>query len=128
MPRLPFGEYLAFLRLADVLLDTVHFCAGTTTYHALALGVPLVTLPGAYSRGRGTEAAYRRIGVSDCVASDPNDYVRRAVAIANDRSLREAIGAAFRERIGMLFSNAAGAQEIEAFFIDAARRAEAGPP
>jgi len=128
LPRLPYGDYLSFLRLADVLLDTVHFCAGTTTYHALGLGVPLVTLPGAFSRGRGTEAVYRRIGVFDCIATDPVDYVRRAVAIANDRSLREAISQAFRERIGVLFSNAGGAQEIEAFFVDAARRAEAGPP
>ncbi|HUE16060.1 MAG TPA: tetratricopeptide repeat protein [Planctomycetaceae bacterium] len=127
LPRLSYDEYLAFLRLADVLLDTVHFGAGTTTYHALALGVPLVTLPGAYSRGRGTDAAYRRLGVSQCVAADPNDYVRRALAIANDRSLRDAIGAAFRERVGMLFANVAGAREIEAFFVDAARRAEAGP-
>jgi protein O-GlcNAc transferase len=127
LPRLSYDEYLAFLQLADVLLDTVHFGAGTTTYHALALGVPLVTLPGAYSRGRGTDAVYRRLGVSECVAADPNDYVRRALAIANDRSLRDAIGAAFRERVSMLFANVAGAQEIEAFFVDAARRAEAGP-
>jgi protein O-GlcNAc transferase len=126
VPRLPFDEYLAFLRLSDVLLDTVHFGAGTTTYHALALGVPLVTLPGAFARGRGTYAVYRRIGFFDCVAADPEDYVRRAVAIANDRSLRNAIGAAFRERRGVLFSNAEAAAEIEAFFVDAVRRAEAG--
>lgn len=128
LPRLPYSEYLSFLQLADVLLDTVHFGAGTTTYHALALGVPLVTLPGAYSRGRGTDAAYQRIDVPDCVATDPNDYVRRAVAIANDRSLRDMIGTTIRKRIGGLFSNAAGAQEIEAFFVDAARRSKAGSP
>jgi predicted O-linked N-acetylglucosamine transferase (SPINDLY family) len=128
LPRLPYGDYLAFLRLADVLLDTLHFCAGTTTYHALSLGVPLVTLPGAFSRGRGTDAVYRRIGVFDCIATDPEDYVRRAIAIANDRSLRQAIGRAFRERIGVLFSNTGGAEEMGAFFVDAVRRAEAGPP
>ncbi len=125
VPRMPYDEYLAFLRLSDVLLDTVHFCGGTTTYHALALGVPLVTLPGAFARGRGTAAVYRRIGVPDCVAADPQDYVRRAVSIASDRARRDAIGAAFRERIGVLFSNAAAAAEIEAFFLDAACRVEA---
>jgi protein O-GlcNAc transferase len=117
VPRMPRDEYLAFLRLSDVLLDTVHFCGGTTTYHALAFGVPLVTLPGAYARGRGTNAVYQRIGVSDCVAADPQDYVRRAVSIANDHSLRNAIGAAFRERVGALFSNAAAPAEIEEFFL-----------
>ena len=34
LPRLNFDEYLAFLPLADVLLDTLHFSAGTTIYHA----------------------------------------------------------------------------------------------
>jgi protein O-GlcNAc transferase len=123
LPRLAYQEYLAFLQLADVLIDSVHFCAGTTTYHALALGVPLVTLPGAFARGRGTAAVYRRIGISDCVALDAHDYVRRAVMIANDRSLRDSIGTALRDRIEMLFSNTAGAQELEAFFLDSASRA-----
>ncbi len=123
LPRLAYQEYLAFLQLADVLIDSVHFCAGTTTYHALALGVPLVTLPGAFARGRGTAAVYRRIGITDCVALDAQDYVRRAVMIANDRSLRDSIGTALRDRIGMLFSNTAGAQELEAFFLDSASRA-----
>ena len=40
---------------------------------ALALGVPLVTLPGAFARGRGTAAVYRRIGVFDCIAQSPED-------------------------------------------------------
>jgi protein O-GlcNAc transferase len=118
LPRMPYEEYLAFLQLADVLIDSVHFCAGTTTYHALALGVPLVTLPGAFARGRGTAAVYRRIGVFDCIADSPEDYVRRAVMIAKDRSLRDSIGTTLRERVGMLFSNTAGAQEMEAFFLD----------
>jgi protein O-GlcNAc transferase len=120
LPRLAYQEYLAFLQLADVSLDSIHFSAGTTTYHALALGVPLVTLPGAFARGRGTAAVYRRIGITDCIALNPDDYVRRAILIANDRSLRDSIGAALRDRVGMLFSNTAGAQEMEAFFLDRA--------
>jgi predicted O-linked N-acetylglucosamine transferase (SPINDLY family) len=75
------------------------------------------------ARGRGTAAVYRRIGISDCVALNAHDYVRRAVMIANDRSLRDSIGTALRDRIGMLFSNTAGAQELEAFFLDSASRA-----
>ena len=118
LPRMPYEEYLGFLRLADVLIDSVHFSAGTTTYHALALGVPLVTLPGAFARGRGTAAVYRRIGVFDCIAQSPEDYVRRAVMIAKDRSLRDSIGATLRDRVGMLFSNRAAHQEMEAFFLD----------
>jgi protein O-GlcNAc transferase len=118
LPRLPYQQYLAFLHLADVLIDSIHFCAGTTTYHALAVGVPLVTLPGQFARGRGTAAVYGRIGVSDCIASSPEDYVRRAAMIANDRSLRDSIGTSLRERVRMLFSNTAGAHELEAFFLD----------
>ena len=66
--------------------------------------------------------------MSACTATDVKDYVERAVAIAGDRSLKETIGTALRERCGTLFSNPAGPQEMEEFFLDAARRAEAGPP
>ena len=125
LPRLGYGDYLNFLRLADVLLDTIHFGAGTTTYHALAFGVPLITLTSRFARARGTESAYRRIGMADFVAATPREYVERAVAIANDRALRDSIGREFVDRSGSLFSNPAGAREMEAFFIDAVRRHEA---
>ena len=57
LPRLAYHDFLAFLPLADALLDTIHFTGGTTTMQALGLGLPLITLPDEFHRGRGTYSA-----------------------------------------------------------------------
>ncbi len=128
LPRLPREDYLRLIAQADALLDTIHYGAGTTAMHALALGAPLVSLPGEFNRGRVAHALLQKLGVLDLLATNANDYVARAVHIANDpahrRSLRERILA----RCGVLFANPAPAAELEAFFVDAVQRASAGRP
>lgn len=118
LARQPYDDFLRILQLADVLLDTPHFSGGTTTLQALAVGAPLVTLPGEFARGRGTRSHYMRIGVTDTLARDAAHYVELAVAIANDASLRSAI----RQRIlaagSVLFDSPAAAIELEQFFAD----------
>jgi protein O-GlcNAc transferase len=120
LPRLAFHDYLSFLPLADVLLDTIHFSGGTTALHAFAAGVPLVTLPGRFARGRDAYEIYMRLGIDACTATDKEDYVRRAVRIAGDRDLRQSIASSIRERSGVLFSNPSACHEIEAFFVESA--------
>jgi predicted O-linked N-acetylglucosamine transferase (SPINDLY family) len=83
--------------------------------------VPLVTLPGEFARSRDAYEIYGKLGIDACTAADKSDYVRRAVAIASDRSLRNSIARAIDERSHMMFENAAAAHELEAFFIQAAR-------
>jgi len=94
-PFAPKHEFLSILLAADCLLDTFHFSGGVTSYAALALGVPVVTLPGELFRSRMTAGMYRQAGVSDCVARSPDHYVELALAFAADPAAR----AAFREKI-----------------------------
>ncbi len=84
LPRLPRDKYLRLLTQADVVLDTTHYGAGTTAMHALALGSPLVSLPGEFNRGRVAHALLGKLGISETVATSPADYVERAVRIAQD--------------------------------------------
>ena len=58
-PRVSHDEYMRLLKLADVGLDSFPFCGGTTTYQALAMGTPVVTLPGDFLRGRVSLAIYK---------------------------------------------------------------------
>jgi protein O-GlcNAc transferase len=125
LPRLPRAEYLRLLTQADVVLDTIHYGAGTTAMHALALGSPLVTLPGEFNRGRVAQALLGKLGISETVATSPADYVERAVRIAQDASLRDSLRAKILERCGVLFSNPAPAAQLEAFFVDAVLRRHA---
>ena len=126
LPRLKRDEYFGLIAQADVLLDTMHYGGGTTAMHALALGTPLVSLPGEFNRGRVAHALFQKMGILDSLATTTNDYVDRAVRFANDRELRESLRARILERCGVLFSNPAPAVELEEFFVDAVRRSSAG--
>ncbi|MEM9684458.1 MAG: hypothetical protein AAF942_14395, partial [Pseudomonadota bacterium] len=88
LPRQKHDDYMRLIALADVSLDSFPFSGGNTTYQALAMGTPVVTLPGAYLRGRLSLAIYRHMGMTDCVAEDAADYARIAVRLGTDVTYR----------------------------------------
>ena len=55
------------------------------------MGVPVVTLPGRWIRGRGTLAHYVHMGFSDCVAATPEEYVEIAVRLGTDAEFHSRI-------------------------------------
>jgi predicted O-linked N-acetylglucosamine transferase (SPINDLY family) len=105
-------NFLAILAGCQVALDSFHFGAGTTAPLAFAVGCPMVTLPSQFQRGRSTLAYYLAMQIDDCVATDPQDYVRIAVRIARDPQYRQSLGARLRERSAVLFDTAASAAEL----------------
>lgn len=119
LPRQNRLDFLNLMALADVLLDPIHFGGGNTAFEGLAVGTPIVTLPGESMRGRVTYACYRQIGMTDCVATGIEDYIEKAVRLATDRNYREQV----RERIlagsGALYGNEAAVREFERFLRQA---------
>jgi len=97
------SKFAALLRTVDIVLDSIHFGGGTTAVIAISEGVPIVTWPGEFLRGRVVSGLYRYIGVTDSVASDHNDYVEKAVQFANDPELRAALGARIKLAGNKLF-------------------------
>lgn len=86
LPRQSHDDFMRLLALADVSLDSFPFSGGNTTYQALAVGTPVVTLPGDYLRGRLSLAILCELGVTDCIAMDRDDYAEIAVRLATDRA------------------------------------------
>jgi predicted O-linked N-acetylglucosamine transferase (SPINDLY family) len=115
LPRQPLPEFIALLRLVDVILDTVAFGGGTTSLEALAVGTPIVTLPGELMRQRCTYAMYHSMGYYDCVAHDVDDYVRLAIEIAQQPERRAAIKQQILSRNQSLFGQEAGIHEVSQF-------------
>jgi predicted O-linked N-acetylglucosamine transferase (SPINDLY family) len=124
--RMTFTRFLQLLRVADVALDTWHFNGMNSSLEALAMGLPVVTLPGRFQRGRHTQAMYRAMGIPDGIAASESEYVEIALRIAADpayaRSLRQRIEAAS----GVLFENPRVVREFERFFLTATRAARPG--
>jgi predicted O-linked N-acetylglucosamine transferase (SPINDLY family) len=116
LPRLSRDRFLALNALADVLLDPVHFGGGNTSYEGFALGVPIVTLPSGFSRGRITYALYRQMGLDDGVVDSPEAYVYRAIRLGTDREYRRVVVERINERSHVLFGDTGGIRALEAFF------------
>ncbi len=85
MPWLPLEALFSVMNTADALLDTIYFGAGSTAQYAFGLGLPIVTLPDEYMRGRVVQAYYRLMGITDApIATSLADYAAKAVALAHN--------------------------------------------
>lgn len=126
-PRQEFADFMNLLAVADVLLDTVHYSGGNTAHEALATGTPLVTLPGPYLRGRLTLGRYRQMGLLDCVAASPQEYVDIAVRLGTNPACRAEIKAKILAANAVLYDDRQAVQEMADFFKKAIRRAGAAP-
>jgi protein O-GlcNAc transferase len=95
----PFREYLALHNSVDVVLDTFPYSGGTTTCHALWMGVPVVSLVGDSAPSRGGASLLHAIGLDELVAQAPDQYVDIAAALAGDAARLAAMRAGMRERM-----------------------------
>ncbi|MFO1316085.1 MAG: tetratricopeptide repeat protein [Burkholderiales bacterium] len=89
LPQCGHDDYLRVNTLCDVMLDTLHWSGGNTSLDALACGLPLVTLPGRFMRGRQSAGMLGLMRVDACIARDEDDYVRTAASLATDRARRD---------------------------------------
>ncbi|MBI2958913.1 MAG: tetratricopeptide repeat protein [Betaproteobacteria bacterium] len=102
--RIDIRPWTAFTRAAlgyhdiDIALDPFPFCGGMTSFDALWMGVPVVTLASALVAGRQTASILANLGMSELVASDESGYVDIAVALARDRERLADLRAALRAR------------------------------
>jgi predicted O-linked N-acetylglucosamine transferase (SPINDLY family) len=122
VPRQDRAGYLSLNALFDVMLDTIHFGGGNTSYEAFALGVPIVTLPSPFLRGRITYAQYKMMGIEDPIASTPEEYVTKAVKLGTDPDARQAASELILAADDVLYENAHAVRGLEDFFKEAVAR------
>lgn len=96
----PLTEYLAAFGQVDIALDPWPYSGGMTTLDGLWMGVPVLTMPGAAPISRQGLSFLQTLGLAeDWVATDADDYVRRAVARSQDRVSLAALRAGLRSRM-----------------------------
>jgi protein O-GlcNAc transferase len=78
------AAHLSHYRDVDIALDTFPFNGVTTTFEALWMGVPVVTLPGDRFISRAAASILRTIGFDAGIAANEEAYVQRAMGIAAD--------------------------------------------
>jgi predicted O-linked N-acetylglucosamine transferase (SPINDLY family) len=99
-PRLPVAEYLARHHEIDIALDTFPCSGGTTTFDALWMGVPVVSLVGDRPFSRGGASILGNLGFDAWLARTREEYVSRAAGLAYDVDALDRTRMALRDRLG----------------------------
>jgi len=86
LPRMNHDDFMSLNLASDVLLDTLGWSGGHTTLEGISCGLPVVTLPGQFMRGRHAFAMLKMMGITESIARDEKDYVEIAARLAVDRS------------------------------------------
>jgi len=102
LPLLSQRDYRQVMSASDVMLDTLHWSGGSSSLDALAAGLPIVTMPGRFMRGRQSAAMLRIVGVEELIARDVGEYVEIALRVARDPAYREALCTRIREGLPRL--------------------------
>jgi predicted O-linked N-acetylglucosamine transferase (SPINDLY family) len=100
---MPQSEFLQYIAAADVILDPFYFGGCNSSCEALSLAVPAVTLPSFQLPGRFTLGLYREMGLDDCVARSPEEFVEIALRLGKNRDYRRSISEQIAARCERLF-------------------------
>ena len=117
LPRLNHDAYLQINRSCDVMLDTLYWSGGNTSLDALACGLPMVTLPGEFMRGRQSYAMLTAMGLDDLIARNKKDYVEIALRLGGDPLWRQEIRQRIAQNIGKVFENEKPVRQLERFLM-----------
>jgi protein O-GlcNAc transferase len=122
LPRLDQQQFKQLLSCADVMLDPPCFGGGNTNYEALAIGLPVVTLPGESMRSRIALGCYQQMNFLDCVAGSPANYIELAFHLGTNVTHRQQISKTLLQQQAQLFGNTTVIQELEAFLLTTVRQ------
>ena len=83
-PRVAPPEYLARFALADLMVDTFPFNAGTTASDALWMGTPIVTRAGRTYISRMAGSLLTAVGLPDLITENLADYCKLAITLGRE--------------------------------------------
>ena len=87
---LNFNQFVNHLGTSSVLLDPIYFGSGNSFYESMFYGTQTVTYPTKYIKSRIVSAAYIQMEVKDPpIVKNKDDYVSKAIEIANDENILE---------------------------------------
>jgi predicted O-linked N-acetylglucosamine transferase (SPINDLY family) len=95
----PLEQHLALYNQIDIALDPFPFNGSTTTFEALWMGVPVVTLAGHSFMSRWAAGMLSKIGLTELIATTPEDYIDHIASLAADKPRLAALRAGLRERV-----------------------------
>ena len=76
---------LILYKKVDIALDTFPYNGVTTSFEAIWMGVPVLTMAGYNFNSRCGESINKNLNMEQLIAKDEDDYVSKAVDLSNDK-------------------------------------------
>ena len=70
----------------DIALDTFPYNGVTTTFEAISMGVPVITMKGYNFNSRCGESIMKNLGIDSLIANEEEDYISKAIKMTVDRN------------------------------------------
>lgn len=96
-------QFATIASLCDLSLDSSEWSGCNSTLETLAQGVPVLTCPGTFMRSRHTSAILTKIKCSELLATSPDDFARRAIALAHSPALLTDIRSKVLANLSMMY-------------------------
>ncbi|MDP2822993.1 MAG: tetratricopeptide repeat protein [Sulfuritalea sp.] len=97
--RCDLDSYLALHHKVDICLDTYPYGGGTTTLHALWMGVPTLSLAGGTAAGRSGASILGHAGLEQFVAHNAAEFVEKGLLWSGKVAALAELRAGLRERL-----------------------------
>ena len=78
------NDHLKLYNEIDIALDTFPYNGVTTSFEAIWMGVPVLTMKGYNFNSRCGESINKNIGMENMVAKDKSDYINKAAELSED--------------------------------------------
>lgn len=89
-------DYLAAYQEVDIALDAMPFNGGTTSYEAIWMGVPVLTIAGDILMGRQTGSLMAAVSRPEFVTNSKESFVAQALSLSQDLDRLAGIRAGLR--------------------------------
>ncbi|MEP6720205.1 MAG: tetratricopeptide repeat protein [Variovorax sp.] len=96
-PKVSLKEYLALHHKIDLALDTFPYNGGTTTFHSLWMGVPIIALDGDTSLSKVGSSIMRGLGLDAFCANTQESYIERALRFSTNLEDLSLVRSSLRE-------------------------------
>ena len=91
-------DHLKLYNKANVALDTFPYPGVTTSYEAILMGLPVLTMQGFNFNSRCGESINKNIIMDNLIAKDDHDYLNIAISLTKDFKLNEKYGENLRKK------------------------------
>ena len=78
-------DHLDLYKKVDIALDTFPYNGVTTSFEAIWMGAPVLTMAGYNFNSRCGESINKNLGMEQLIAKDEDDYIQKAVDLSSDK-------------------------------------------